>query len=66
MSGTIDITDLKHPVLTPLQEQALAAAAAHPVPLTEEAVLEAARAQTGLSDFGPDDFRVRLALWRLH
>ena len=63
MSGTIDITDLKHPVLTPLQEQALAAAAAHPVPLTEEAVLEAARAQTGLSDFGPDDFRVRLALW---
>jgi hypothetical protein len=59
----IDITDLRNPVLTPLQEQALAAAASHPVPLTEEAVLEAAKAQTGLSDFGPDDFRVRLGLW---
>jgi len=59
----IDITDLKQPILTALQEQALAAAAAHPAPLTEEAVLEAAKAQTGLSDFGPDDFRVRLRLW---
>jgi hypothetical protein len=61
--GKIDITDLKQPVLTPLQQQTLAAAAAHPVPLTEGAVLDAARAETGLSDFGPDDFRVRLRLW---
>jgi hypothetical protein len=59
----IDITDMKHPVLTPLQEAALAAAAAHPVTLTEDAVLEAARAATGLTDFGPDDFRPRLRLW---
>ncbi len=62
-AGKIDITDLKNPIRTPIQEQALAAAAAHPVTLTEEAVLDAARAQTGLSDFGPDDFRVRLRLW---
>jgi hypothetical protein len=61
--STIDITDLRQPVLSALQKQALAAAEAHPVPLEEGAVLEAARAATGLSDFGPDDFRVRLRLW---
>src|SRR5581483_10895225 len=61
--STIDITDLRNPIRTPLQEQARAAAEAHPVPLEEEAVLEAARSATGLSDFGPDDFRKRLRLW---
>jgi hypothetical protein len=33
------------------------------VRFTEEAVLGEARARTGLSDFGPDDFRERLAVW---
>ena len=59
----IDITDLKHPVLTSPQQAARVAAAAHPVTLTEDAVLGAAQAATGLSDFGADDFRPRLRLW---
>lgn len=59
----IDITDLHNPVLTDIQRQALEGAAAFPVRLTEEAVLEAARAETGLSDFGADDFRERLQVW---
>jgi hypothetical protein len=60
---TIDIADLKDPVLTDIQRAALAAAEANPVALTEEAVLGAARAATGLDDFGDDDFRARLGLW---
>src|SRR5690606_6891138 len=59
----IDITDLHQPVLTPIQEQALAFAEANPVTFTEAAILDAARAQTGLSDFGADDFRERLNVW---
>ncbi|HEX4507570.1 MAG TPA: sulfotransferase [Alphaproteobacteria bacterium] len=59
----IDIADLKDPVLTDIQRAALAAAEANPVPLTEAAVLGAAQAATGLSDFGDDGFRVRLRLW---
>jgi hypothetical protein len=34
-----------------------------PVEFTEEAVLDAACGATGLSDFGADDFRGRLAIW---
>ncbi|MFX8942026.1 hypothetical protein ABTN11_20235, partial [Acinetobacter baumannii] len=41
----------------------LAFSQAHPVTLTSEAVLAAAQQQTGLSDFGPDDFRERLDVW---
>jgi hypothetical protein len=59
----IDITDLHHPTLTPIQQQALAGAAAHPVPLTQAAILDAAQAETGLSDFGATDFVERLNLW---
>jgi hypothetical protein len=59
----IDITDIANPVLTPLQEQVLKGAEAHPVTFTEEAILGAARAETGLSDFGADDFRERLDVW---
>ena len=59
----IDITDLRNPVLTDIQHAARAAAEANPVRLTEAAVLSAAQAATGLSDFGDDDFRVRLGLW---
>jgi Sulfotransferase family len=59
----IRITDLAHPELTDEQRAAIARAAAIPVTLTEEAVLEAARRQTGLDDFGSDDFRPRLRAW---
>jgi hypothetical protein len=60
MATKIEITDLRSPQLTEAQRQAIAAAEANPVPLTEEAVLGAAMQATGLSDFGPEDFRDRL------
>ena len=59
----IRIADLAHPELTDEQRAAIARAAAVPVTLTEEAVLDAARRQTGLDDFGSDDFRPRLRVW---
>jgi Sulfotransferase family len=59
----VDIADLHNPVLTPLQQQALASAAAHPVEITREGILDAARAETGLSDFGALDFLERLDVW---
>jgi len=58
---SIRIDDLGSPQLTELQRQAIASAPA--VVMTEQAVLEAARARTGLDDFGPDDFRERLRVW---
>ena len=63
MSERIRITDLATPELTGSQEAAIAAAARMPVTLSEAVVLEAARRQTGLDDFGADDFRVRLRVW---
>jgi hypothetical protein len=60
MTARIEIEDILTPRLTDVQRQAIAAAEAHPVTLSEQAVLDAARAATGLSDFGPDDFRQRL------
>jgi hypothetical protein len=59
----IDIRDLHDPQLTELQKTVLEQAGAHPVAFTEEAVLEAAKAETGLSDFGDEDFRERLRVW---
>lgn len=59
----IAIDDLVNPVLTPLQQSALEYAAAAPVELSVAAVLGAARAATGLSDFGAEDFLPRLELW---
>ena len=56
----IRIADLAHPVLTPAQRAALDYAEKTPVVFSEAALLEAARRQTGLSDFGADDFRARL------
>src|SRR4029077_13364208 len=35
----------------------------HPVRLSVDAVLDGATQEEGLTDFGPDDFRFRLALW---
>ena len=63
MSERIRITDLATPELTGSQEAAIAAAARMPVMLSEAIVLEAARRQTGLDDFGADDFRARLRVW---
>ena len=60
-AGAIRITDLANPVLSEALKGVIAATP--PVVMDIEAVLAAARAATGLSDFGPDDFRERLALW---
>jgi len=59
----IRIRDLADPVLTPVQKAAIEGASRIPVEFNESAVLDAAREQTGLSDFGADDFHVRLAVW---
>lgn len=60
MAAKIEIEDLLAPRLSEGQRQAIAHAEANPVDLSMDAVLNAARARTGLSDFGPDDFRERL------
>jgi len=60
MAGKIRITDLAHPQLSEAQQAGIAYMEANPVEISEEGVLAAARERTGLSDFGPDDFRVRL------
>lgn len=62
-ADVIEIIDLNRPILTPVQQQTLDHCAAHPVVFCEEAILSAARAATGLDDFGADDFRERLAVW---
>ncbi|RMF20376.1 MAG: sulfotransferase, partial [Deltaproteobacteria bacterium] len=59
----IRIDDLADPVLSPIQRQAIAEAERQPVELRVDAVLDAAVRRTGLSDFGADDFRERLAVW---
>ncbi len=56
----IIIDDLRHPILTEAQKAGQAWGDANPITFTEEGVLEEARRRTGLSDFGPDDFRERL------
>jgi hypothetical protein len=60
MANEIRITDLAHPQLTEAQQAGIAWMEANPVEISEEGVLAAARERTGLDDFGPDDFRVRL------
>jgi hypothetical protein len=64
-SNLIEITDLHEPILTEVQKQVLAGAesAAAQIVFKPEIILGAARAQTGLSDFGAEDFRERLAVW---
>jgi hypothetical protein len=59
----IRIDDLREPVLTAAQRAALAFGEQNPVSLTLDSVLDAAVERTRLDDFGPDDFRERLALW---
>ncbi|MGX9787760.1 sulfotransferase family protein [Mycobacterium sp. MMS18-G62] len=59
----VRITDLANPVLTDVQKQALALAEQFPLQLEADAVLNAACAATGLTNFGDNSFRPRLALW---
>jgi hypothetical protein len=61
--AAIRIDDLAHPVLSEAQRAAIAWAESQPVELDEDVVLAAARARTGLDDFGADDFRARLRVW---
>lgn len=61
MTRAIRIEDLADPQLTPLQRQAIDSAPA--VRFDEDAVLDAARRATGLSNFGHEDFRERLRVW---
>jgi hypothetical protein len=56
----IRILDLAQPVLSEAQRAAIAFAEQVPAPLEEEALLLAARRQTGLSEFGDEEFRSRL------
>jgi hypothetical protein len=62
MSTDIVIDDLRHPILNDDQKAARAWGDANPIVFDEEAVLAQARDKTGLSDFGPDDFRARLRM----
>lgn len=57
------ISDLANPVLTDAIREAQKLANEFPVSLDPAAVLAAAIATTGLSDFGDESFRPRLALW---
>src|SRR5262245_61293322 len=59
----IHISDLRSPVLDANQRFALGAGQLVLVDLTPDAVLAEAEKSTGLHDFGPDDFRERLAMW---
>ena len=61
MSEPIRITDLAVPVLSEIQRSIVGIDVS--VELTEDAVLAAAVENTGLDDFGPDDFRARLRSW---
>ena len=62
MSDEIRIEDLAAPVLNDAQRLALRYGESRRTELTVEAVCAAAEARTGLSDFGPDDFRERLGV----
>ena len=56
------IDDLCDPELSEEQRAYIASVEANPVTLSENAILAAARYATGLSDFGPEDFRERLKI----
>jgi hypothetical protein len=60
---TIRIDDLRAPSLTPAQRAALEFGERNPVTLSLDSILGAAVERTVLDDFGPADFRERLALW---
>lgn len=59
----IRIEDLANPVLTPAQKAALDYAETQKVDLSIPAVANAAEEATGLSCWGPDDWKERLGVW---
>ena len=64
MAGpTYRLTDLADPQLTDIQKAGLAFGESVETDLSVDAVLGAAREQTGLAEFGPEDFVERLGLW---
>jgi len=63
MAERIRIDDLAEPALSPHQQGALAFGESVDTDLRVDAVLGAAVDQTGLDEFGPDDFRDRLGRW---
>jgi len=58
-----EITDMLAPILTEQQKAVLEGAAKASFDFSSDAILSAARQQTGLSDFGEMDFVERLDLW---
>ena len=62
-SEKIRIEDLANPVLTPAQKAALDYAETQKVDLSIPAVANAAEEATGLSCWGPDDWKERLGVW---
>lgn len=58
-----EITDMRAPIPSEAQKAALAGAATLSFDFSSDAILAAARAQTGLDDFGAMDFVERLDLW---
>ncbi len=62
MTDEIRIDDLGAPVLNDLQRMGLDYGERKHTDLTVDAVCTAAVDRTGLTDFGPDDFRVRLGV----
>ncbi|MGI9284457.1 MAG: sulfotransferase family protein [Pseudomonadales bacterium] len=62
-STGIRIQDLNAPVYSEMQQQVLAHMGQLLVTLTSAAVLAEAVEQTGLDDFGADDFKQRLDVW---
>lgn len=63
LGQVFDIVDMHAPVLSEVQQAALTQAAQMQFDCTSEAILDAARTGTGLSDFGAMDFVERLDLW---
>ena len=59
-SKTFRIEQFRNPVLPEAKLLTLVAAELEPIDMSVAAVLAAARAQTGLADFGPADFEERL------
>ena len=60
MTSPVVIDDLASPKLSPLQQQILDHFEKRPVNLGPEQLIADAVARTGLTDFGPPDFRSRL------
>ncbi len=62
MAETIRITDLAAPQLSEAQQGALAYGETLEIELTPQSILQQAREETGLDDYGSEDFLPRLSL----